>query len=237
MTRCLALLTLLIVASPVASEDSEPPKWGALLPAISITSDFRFNGMSLSNREPALQGSLHWWRPDNYYAGVWLSKVDFQDSGGTSIELDTYVGRNFFHGDYESKAEILYSSFNDGDVQGPTYDFFQFKLGTKRRIEDFSVGLAVLWSPAGSAGAGQVSQLRSDVSYSFNQHFKASYAVGRRWAENGVDRTYWDAGLTIEWKKIDLDFRYVDTNLVRSQCFFTDWCEGGFVTKITLASY
>lgn len=237
MTRYFALFTALIIASSASAEEVPTSKHGFLLPAISIASDYRFNGISLSNREPVLQGSLHWWRPDNYYAGIWLSKVDFQDIGGTSIEIDSYIGRDFYHGRYQHKVEVLYSSFNDDEAQGPTYDFFQFKLGTKRAFEDLSVGLSVLWSPAGSAGAGSVAQLRSDVSYRISPQVKTSYTLGRRWAENGIDRTYWDVGLTFEWKKVDLDIRYVDTNLASSQCFFTDWCEGGLVTKITLASY
>jgi uncharacterized protein (TIGR02001 family) len=230
------LAILLSTTMPNYAEEAKQTNWGVLLPAISVTSDVRFNGMSLSNREPAIQGSLHWWRPDNFYAGIWLSQVDFQDAGGTSIEFDTYAGRNFYSGDTEFKVEVLYSAFNDNGP-GPTYDFLQFKLGTKRNIDNFSIGIAVLWAPEGSAGSGIVRQLRSESTYNISDNLMASATLGRKWAEHGSDRTYWDIGFTLSWKKLYFDIRYVDTNAEKSECFYTDWCEGAVVTKLTLASY
>ncbi len=236
MARLIVIWTCLSVTAVGYAEEVKPPKWGVLLPAISLASDYRFNGMSLSNREPVIQGSLHLWRPDGYYAGIWVSEVDFLD-GETSIELDSYVGRNFSHGKYETKVELMYSAFDDHGIPGPTYDFFQLKTGVKRKFGDFSLGLAALWSPAGAAGAGTVSHLRSESEYRLNQYVKAIATFGRRWAEKGFDRTYWDVGLTFEWRKVDFDIRYSGTNLSKPECFYTDWCEGGFYTKITLASY
>lgn len=236
MIRPIFILLAIWLAAPCAAEQEAVPKWGVLLPAISLTSDVRFNGMSLNNREPALQGSLHLWRPDGYYAGIWISQVDFLD-GETSFELDSYAGRNFTRENYETKIELMYSSFNDDDVPGPTYDFLQLKLGITRTLGDLALGLAALWSPSGAAGAGDVNQLRAESEYRFNDHVKAKATLGRLWSTAGNDRTYWDVGFTFEWGKVDLDVRHTGTNLSKSKCFYTDWCEGGFYTKITLASY
>lgn len=236
MTRLFITVLFLLVSSIAHSEEVESPRWGVLLPAISFSTDYRFNGMSLNNREPVIQGSLHLWRPDGYYAGIWVSEVDFLD-GETTLELDSYIGRNFFHGNYETKIELMYSAFNDDDVSGPTYDFFQLKTGVKRKFEDHTLGLAVLWSPSGSAGAGNVSHLRAEGEYKLNKFVKAVATIGHRWTEIGFDRAYWDVGLTFEWRKVDLDVRYSGTDLSKQECFFTDWCEPGFYSKITLASY
>lgn len=236
MTRPIIIVTCWLVVSMAHSEVDENPKWGVLLPAISLSSDYRFNGMSLNNRDPVVQGSLYLWRPDGYYAGVWVSEVDFLD-GETTFELDSYIGRNFFHGNYEAKIELMYSAFNDDDISGPTYDFFQLKTGVKRKFEDLTIGLAALWSPSGSAGAGNVSHLRGESEYTFNKFVKAVATIGHQWTEIGFDRTYWDVGLTFEWRKVDLDVRYSGTDLSKHECFFTDWCEPGFYTKITLATY
>ncbi|MEM7098171.1 MAG: TorF family putative porin [Pseudomonadota bacterium] len=231
----LAILSALIAANARA-EQQEVPAWGVLLPAISLSSDYRFNGMSLSDRKPALQGSLHLWRPDGYYAGLWVSQVDFLD-GETSLELDSYVGRDFAHGKIESKIELMYMAFNDDNVPGPTYDFFQVKTAVKRAFGDTALRATALWSPSGSAGAGQVTQLRVDVEQRVSGFLKLSGLVGRRWTDKAIDRSYWDIGLTLEWKTWDFDIRYYDTNLDAAQCFYTDWCEGGVAAKLTLASY
>jgi len=236
MKRFLLIIACWYLTCPALAEEDWVSKWGTLLPAISYTSDYRFNGMSLSDRGAAVQGSLYLWRPDGYYAGIWLSEVDFQD-GQTTFEIDTYVGRNTRYGKYETSIQLMYSAFNDDDVSGPTYDFFQLKAGVKRRFEALALGVAILWSPSGSAGAGDVTQLRAESEYRFSPYIKAVGTLGRGWFEKRVDRAYWDVGLTFEWKKLDVDVRYSGTDLGKQACFFTDWCEPGLYTKVTLASF
>lgn len=234
--RIFLLSACLLHALNLNAQEAPVPKWGVLLPAVSLTSDYRFNGMSLSNRGAALQGSLHLWRPDGYYAGIWVSEVDFLD-GETSLELDTYLGRNFSRGDTETSVELMYTAFNDDAVAGPTYDFLQLKTGVKRRFDAITLGAVALWSPSGSAGAGRVMQLRSEAEFRMHPQAKLIATLGRRWADIGADRSYWDIGFKFEWRKVDLDLRYSGTNLDKSQCFYTDWCEAGFYVKATLASY
>lgn len=236
MMRYFLLLGCLAVVSLARAETTAPNSLGVLLPAISLTSDYRFNGMSLNDRNPALQGSLHLWRPDGYFAGLWISEVDFLD-GETSLELDSYFGRTFKRDSYETKVELMYSAFNDDDVISPTYDFLQLTVGVRRTFDALTLGTELAWSPAGSAGTGRVNQLRALSEYRINQHIKTSTTLGRRWAQSGTHRSYWDAGVTFEWRKLDLDIRYAGTNLPRSKCFYTDWCEDGLYAKLTLASY
>ena len=236
MKRWLVLVLSFLTFATARAEQQEIPKWGVLLPAVSVSSDYRFNGMSLSDRKPVVQGSLHLWRPDGYYAGLWMSEVDFLD-GETTLELDSYVGRDLKHDKFDSKFELMYSAFNDDHVSGPTYDFFQLKTATKRTFGDTALGVAALWSPSGSAGAGTVSQLRVEGEQRIGGMLKLSGLLGRRWADKSIDRTYWDIGITFEWKTWDLDIRYYDTNLGKEECFYTDWCEGGVAAKLTLASY
>jgi hypothetical protein len=63
---------------------------------------------------------------------------------------------------------------------------------------------------------------------------KASATVGRRWIEVGVDRTFWDAGITATWKQLALDLRYVDTNLDEHECGFSKRCSATVVATLTL---
>ena len=43
---------------------------GKFYPSVSYTSDYRYNGVSYSGREPTPQASLHWLGPHGWYAGV-----------------------------------------------------------------------------------------------------------------------------------------------------------------------
>jgi uncharacterized protein (TIGR02001 family) len=54
------------------------------------TTDYLFNGVSQTGRQPAIQGSLDWAGANGFYAGTWASNVDFGDD--TEAEVDLYTG-------------------------------------------------------------------------------------------------------------------------------------------------
>jgi uncharacterized protein (TIGR02001 family) len=207
---------------------------GKFYPSVSITSDYRYNGVSYSGREPTPQASLHWLGPQGWYAGVWTSGVDFDDPGNTSIEGDVYAGRNFDFGRTRLGAEILYTFFPDKTFRGPTYDFLQLKVRASRSFDAFAFGALAAWTPEASYRSGTAWRVATDASVSLHAALKASATVGRRWVERGVDRTFWDAGVTATWKKFALDVRYVDTNLDQRECGFTQNCDATVVATLTL---
>jgi uncharacterized protein (TIGR02001 family) len=233
--RAIFMFVLLVGMPPVIAEESAP-SWGRLVPAISWTTDYRFNGVSASNRNPATQLSIHWWRPDDYYAGVWLSQVDFDDPNSTSFEIDTYAGRRFPAGESEYRVEVMYSAF-DEDVQGPTYDFLQLKSAATRQFDHGSLTAALRWSPQGSYAAGKTTYADVEATVQINDWLSISSRVGAGSIERRPDRRFWDAGLTARWRTFSMDIRYVDNNLKFMECGFVDWCESALVATLTLASY
>jgi uncharacterized protein (TIGR02001 family) len=207
---------------------------GKFYPSVSYTSDYRYNGVSYTGREPTPQASLHWLGPRGWYAGVWTSGVDFDDPGNTSIEGDLYAGRTFDFGASRVAGEVLYTFFPDKTFRSPTYDFVQLKVRGSRAFEALTLGALAAWTPEASYGSGTAWRVAADASYSFHPALKASASVGRRWIEIGVDRTFWDAGVTGTWKKLALDLRYVDTNLDEHECGFTQRCSATVVATLTL---
>jgi uncharacterized protein (TIGR02001 family) len=207
---------------------------GKFYPSVSFTSDYRYNGVSYSGREPTPQASLHWASLQGWYAGVWTSGVDFDDPGNTSIEGDVYVGRTIDFGRTRLGGEVLYTFFPDKTFRGPTYDFLQLKVRASRSLQALTVGALASWTPEASYRSGTAWRLAMDATVPLHDGLKASAAVGRRWVEVGVDRTFWDAGLTGTWKKLSLDLRYVDTNLDERECGFTRRCEATIVATLTL---
>jgi len=207
---------------------------GKFYPSVSYTSDYRYNGVSYSGREPTPQASLHWLGPRGWYAGVWTSGVDCDDPGNTSIEGDLYVGRTFDVGSSRVAGEVLYTFFPDKTFHGPTYDFIQLKVRGSRVFDALTLGAMAAWTPEASYDSGTAWRVAIDASYSFHPAVKASATVGRRWIEVGVDRTFWDAGLTGTWKQLALDLRYVDTNLDERECGFSKRCSATVVATLTV---
>ncbi|XQF94466.1 TorF family putative porin (plasmid) [Pseudoalteromonas espejiana] len=57
---------------------------------ITAASDYTFNGVTQTDSDPAIQGSLDY-ADNGVYAGAWASNVDFGDD--TDFELDAYLGK------------------------------------------------------------------------------------------------------------------------------------------------
>src|SRR4051812_30299679 len=85
-----ALLAATLLSAPAAGQ--APGSRGGLHSAVTLTSDYRYQGVSNSDRHAAVQGVVHYFRPDGWYAGLFATEVDFNDFS-TSYELDFYGGK------------------------------------------------------------------------------------------------------------------------------------------------
>lgn len=60
----------------------------------SLTSDYRYRGISQTRLKPALQGGADWSDASGFYAGTWASTIKWiKDAGGDAdVEIDVYGG-------------------------------------------------------------------------------------------------------------------------------------------------
>lgn len=61
---------------------------------VSLTSDYRYRGISQSRLKPALQGGADLSLPNGFYVGTWLSTIKWikDAGGGADVEWDLYGG-------------------------------------------------------------------------------------------------------------------------------------------------
>lgn len=59
--------------------------------SVALTTDYIWRGVSQSNNDPAIQGSLDLSHESGFYVGAWASSVEFGDQDN-SMELDVYGG-------------------------------------------------------------------------------------------------------------------------------------------------
>jgi uncharacterized protein (TIGR02001 family) len=83
--------SLLLSALPTVShaEEASPLSFN-----VSLTSDYRYRGISQTRVKPALQGGLDFAGPNGLYLGAWASTIKWvKDGGGDSnVEIDVYGG-------------------------------------------------------------------------------------------------------------------------------------------------
>jgi uncharacterized protein (TIGR02001 family) len=96
----LAVLASAVFAAPAFaqtgdanSQPAEPTPALTATGSLTLASQYRFRGISLSDEEIALQGTVNLNHKSGFYAGVWGSTLDgFGELGGSNLELDLYVG-------------------------------------------------------------------------------------------------------------------------------------------------
>jgi uncharacterized protein (TIGR02001 family) len=86
----LAALSVLTALPAVShAQDASPLSFN-----VSLTSDYRYRGISQSRLKPALQGGADYALPGGFYIGTWASTIkwikDWQ--GDASVEIDIYGG-------------------------------------------------------------------------------------------------------------------------------------------------
>jgi uncharacterized protein (TIGR02001 family) len=228
-------LMVLALTAEEAGAQTVPPR-GGLFSHVALTTDYRWAGASSSGRQPAPQLSIHWWRPDNNYAGIFVTRVDYNDPGETSVEVDLYAGRHFDLGAQTRLGlEAMYTFFPDRQGGGPTYDFVQVKAKAQRKEGPATFLASLAYTPEASYHAGPATHLEGQIAWKLAPHLNASAQAGRRWVARGADRSYWNFGATATWRHLAFDLRYHETDIGRRQdCLWSDACEPAVVGTVTV---
>ena len=86
------LLAASAMSTPAFAQEEEAPSGPfSLSGGISVTSDYRFRGISLSNEKPAIQPTLTLSHKSGFYVGTWQSSLTDTPTYG-KWEVDLYAG-------------------------------------------------------------------------------------------------------------------------------------------------
>jgi uncharacterized protein (TIGR02001 family) len=243
-----SLLSTGVLSTPAAADGD----WGPFTANLALTSDYRFRGISQSDRDPAIQGGVDYAK-NGWFAGVWASSVDFLDSPrDAAAEIDLYGGYNHALNDStEIGAKAIYYWYPDSDASGANqYDYFELGGHVSHAFEKFSLLGELYWSPDYFLESGDSVWLAGVATVPLAKEFwffdgglTGSGRLAHQWIDENTtfgtpDYLTWDVGLTAKAGIFSLDARYVDTDLSKSQCFgggvFADWCGAGFVATLTV---
>jgi uncharacterized protein (TIGR02001 family) len=86
-------LALAVLASSSAFAQAKAPEsdW-TFSGNMTLASEYRFRGISQTNKKPALQGGFDLAHKSGFYIGNWNSNVNSDFYNGASIEMDVYGG-------------------------------------------------------------------------------------------------------------------------------------------------
>jgi uncharacterized protein (TIGR02001 family) len=230
-----ALAAALAAAVPAAAHAAGV---SGLYSALTVTSDYRYQGVSDTDGAAALQANLHYFRPDGWYAGAFASQVDFKDPGHTRYELDLYGGKTLAldGGKSELKLQVMRSVFPDNATPGPTYDFWTFQASARRQVGKLAVGGLAAFVPEGSYRSGKVWRVEGQADYAVAPHLALKALAGEQWGGRGHTRAYWSLGPSLTWRRLTFDLRYVGTDRGRSNCgYLPKICDDTVTASATYA--
>jgi uncharacterized protein (TIGR02001 family) len=171
---------------------------------VGIVSDYRFRGLSLSDRKPALQAGADA-DTDRFFVGAWASTI--ADYSGADVELDLYGG---VHGSLGSIGYRVgaYAYLYPG---GSDVNYVEMVAEGERAVGPVTLGVQAAFAP------------RQDNVTSANHYLAASAAleVGagvtatmRAGYEDGFYEGKWDweVGASYTLAPVTASIAYVDTN-------------------------
>ena len=200
-----------LAAAPARAQEEPVPAGGGgfdISATATIVSDYRFRGVSQSDRDPAAQGSIDV-TIGGFHAAIWLSSIArFAD---TDVEADVYAGYAGEAGPIEYEVGAIAYLYPGGDGTGNVYE------GTGSlayMIGPASARLRVHYAPGQENLAGDNLYLSAEGRFSIPATPVTLFAgAGRERGSFHGRKWDWSFGLEATQGPVTASLGYFDTNL------------------------
>jgi uncharacterized protein (TIGR02001 family) len=251
----LSILAAMSVAAPALADDAPaaPASDWTVTGGATLTSDYRFRGVSQTDRRFAIQGTLGVSHSSGFYFGTWGSSIDDYVATGGDQEIDLYAGYKKTISGTTIDGGVLYYYYPGSG--GTNTDFFEPYLNASHTFGPIGtkVGLNYAWKQKAQTCSydprcggkakednlytyGELSGAIPGVPLAFTGHIGESW--GRSYLTNGLKNyTDWSLTAAYTWKAMTFSLAYVDTDFKKGE--FTvngrDEVKGGVVAAIAVA--
>ena len=198
---------------------------------VTAVSDYDFRGVSLSAKDPALQGSIDFASDSGFYAGAWASNLDYGPGVDGEIKLDLYLGwAGETAGGLGWDAGIVWYTYPDSSSSQ-----------TESKILDYpEIYAAISHGPfefkqwyTNDYGGGEQDALYSEVNASFELpsgftlNLHGGYNYGEYFNDNWTEFFDFSAGVGYTVGHFDMELKITGTDLsgsdeIKSDLFNTE---------------
>jgi len=210
----------------------------------SLTSDYRFRGVSLTQNDPSIGGELGF---DNgfLYGGVGGNSINVTPFESTSLELFGFAGVHF-NQDFGNTSlgfdfGVEYTDFYGGPSWLPDLDYWELHAGATTSILFLDVGGTISYSPDFIGGSGDSWTYEGNAGFTVWDDYNVR--VGGTVGQTSIDQApapfddwmYYSVGLSAEVWGFDVSAEWVDTDIETNMVptMFTDSVDGGLVFTIS----
>lgn len=238
----LSAVLLSTLAAPAFAQDAPAPAVTVTANA-AVVSDYRFRGISQTDKRFALQGGLTVSHESGFYLSVWGSSIDDYVAAGGDQELDLIGGYTKTIGAATVDVGVLYYYY-PGSGGAPT-DFFEPYASIKGTFGPATAKLTANYAPKSNAlsigggkednlyVAGDLSATVPNTPFGLSAHLGHSF--GPSYLTIGKEYTDWNVGATYTWSHLTFGVSYVDTNKDAFSPSGRNIAKAGVVGSITAA--
>lgn len=216
----LVALSLLSVSVPALAQDADPPSDITVSGGATLVSDYRFRGVSFTEEDIAIQGTINISHSSGFYVGTWASSLEDSALYGHT-EVDFYAGYTTEIASGTSiDVGLLYYYYPNGQSIAGNSDYFEpyASISTTLGPASVKVGAAYAWSQSALGNDDNI-YLYTDLGIGIpNTPFTLAAHVGYSDGALGFGGSYWDWSLGVDAELgngLTLGVRYVDTDLNR----------------------
>ncbi|WP_097092436.1 TorF family putative porin [Novosphingobium sp. Chol11] len=217
----LSAVALAALSVPALAQD-EPTSELTVTGNAAVVSDYRFRGISQTDKRFALQGGITVTHESGFYVSTWGSSIDDYVAAGSDQELDLIAGYSRTFGAATVDVGVLYYYYPGSG--GANTDFVEPYASIKGTFGPATAKLSAAYAPKSRALSVDGGLTREDNLYvagdlaasvpntplGVSAHLGHSF--GPSYLTIGDEYTDWSIGATYTWSHLTFGVSYVDTD-------------------------
>ena len=215
----LSLFAIVAAAAPALAQDA-PASDFTLTGGATMVSDYRFRGISQTNKRFAIQGTFGISHSSGFYLSAWGSSIDDYVANGSDQEIDLIGGwKKAFDGTTVDVGVLYYYYPGSGGINS---DFFEpyasvshtfgpigVKVGGNFAWKQHALSYGAGAKEGGAYLYGELSAAIPDTGFTITGHAAHSFTknyitFGEKYSDVSVTAAY-------TWKNLTASVAYVDT--------------------------
>lgn len=239
-------LSALLALAPVSAMAAE------VSGNVTLTSDYRFRGISQSDTDPAIQGGFDVAFDNGLYAGVWASNVDFGTDA--DLEMDFYAGFagniteavgfdvGYIYYDYPGTDGVDFAlNGNEKEDYEEVYASLSFGDATVgvAYSDDYWLSSGEFYYVYGDYSFALPGGFGLDLHYGYNSFDVSSGDSNVKDAEKAFlsddadSYSDYSVAVTKTLAGLDLSLAWVDTDLDKDELFGSNWADSTVVFSVS----
>lgn len=220
--RPLLGLAIALSATPAMAQEEESSAI-TVSGSATVVTDYRFRGISQTDKDFAVQGGFTVSHESGVYVGVWGSSVDDYIAAGSDQEIDLIAGyKKTFGGTTVDLGGLYYYYPGSSKITPTNSDFLELYTSVSQTIGPVSAKLAAYYAPKQAAltlGAGKEDNFYMNLGLSGSipdTGVSLSAGIGRTFTTSflsgGSKYTDWSLGASYTAGAVTFGLNYVDTS-------------------------